>query len=229
MKHIFSANSLWGVVAASSLMSKVILLLASVGFIVCTFVFIYKFLLIREKMRQIFMVRSSLQSTITLNDVLSLGTVLKGTLPGAIIGKGLKTLKLLLQGGDGEKSKLTPFEFDLLSEALDQALQAELQKEYEGLPLLSVSAGVAPLVGLFGTISGLIQAFIAIGQQRSTDITTIAPGIAEALLTTFAGLVVAIPAYVMFYYLSNAVAKLEHELAALISQFEWSIKHVLKG
>lgn len=229
MKHVFSTNSLWGVVAASSLMSKVILLIASVAFIVCTFVFIYKFLLLREKMRQVLMVKSSLQSTVTLNDVLSLGAVLKGTLPGTIIGKGLKTLKMLLQGGEGEKAKLTPFEFDLLSQSLEQSLVDEMQKEHEGLPLLSVSAGVAPLVGLFGTISGLIQAFIAIGQQRSTDITTIAPGIAEALLTTFAGLVVAIPAYVMFYYLSHAVSKLEHELEALIGQFEWLIRNVLKG
>ncbi|HBL98605.1 TPA: hypothetical protein DDZ86_03110 [Candidatus Dependentiae bacterium] len=228
MENIFVANSLWGVIRASSLLSKVILFLASMILLVCLFIFIYKMLLIREKLRQVALVRSSLHSAESLNDVLSMGAVLKGTLPGTVLGRGLKALKALLQGKDGQKNSLSGMELELLRDSLDQAHAEAMQKEYEYIPVLSVSAAVAPLVGLFGTISGLIQSFIGIAQARSTDITTIAPGIAEALLTTFAGLVVAIPAFIMFHYLSNAARRLDGELGALVYQFEWIVKNVLK-
>ncbi len=229
MENIFVANSLWGVILASSLLSKVILFLASLILLICLFIFIYKMLLMREKLRQVALVRSSLHGAESLNDILSMGAVLKGTLPGVVLGRGLKSLKVLLQGKDGQKNTLSAVELELLRDSLDQAHMDAMQKESEYIPFISVSAGVAPLVGLFGTISGLIQSFIGIAHSHSTDITTIAPGIAEALLTTFAGLVVAIPAYIMFHYLSNAVRKLDSELGSLIYQFEWIVKNVLKG
>ena len=70
------------------------------------------------------------------------------------------------------------------------------------LPFLSTSAAVAPLLGLFGTVWGLIHAFMRISEKQVADITTVAPGIAEALVTTLAGLFVAIPALIMFNYLN---------------------------
>ncbi|HBY05511.1 TPA: hypothetical protein DEG75_01020 [Candidatus Dependentiae bacterium] len=228
MENIFAVNSLWGVILASSLLSKLILTLASVMLIVCLFVFIYKMLITREKMRQVSLVRSSLQGAESLTDILALGAVLKGTLPGMVIGRGLKALKTLLKDKNGEKRTLNGLELELFRNSLDEAHADAMQKEYGLLPLLSVSAAVAPLVGLFGTISGLIQSFIAIGREHSTDITSIAPGIAEALLTTFAGLVVAIPAFILFHYATAAVRKLDHELGSLVYQFEWIVKNAIR-
>ena len=67
-------------------------------------------------------------------------------------------------------------------------------------------------MGLFGTVWGLIQAFMAIGEKQSADIAAVAPGIAQALTTTLAGLLVAIPAFVMFSYLSWQLKSLEQKL-----------------
>lgn len=227
MKSVVTANSLWAVVKASSLLSKVILVGASAILIVCMFIFIYKLLLMREKLRQVEKVRVSLQSAETLNDIVSISSTLSGTLPGVLIGRGLRALKTLLQRGEATHQKLSAAETELFESAVDQALFEVMQKENTYLPFLSVSAAVAPLVGLFGTISGLIQAFLAIGIEKSTDITTIAPGIAEALLTTFAGIVVAILAYIMYQYLVSKNHDLESKLIGLVHHFEWVVKRML--
>jgi len=79
----------------------------------------------------------------------------------------------------------------------------------EYIPLLSYGASVAPLLGLLGTIWGLMNSFSAIGEQQSIDLATIAPGIAEALVTTLVGLLVAIPTLALFYFFSSWLAKIE--------------------
>jgi biopolymer transport protein TolQ len=80
------------------------------------------------------------------------------------------------------------------------------------LPFLGISGAVATLVGLFGTVWGLINALVSIGQEHSADIAVVAPGIAEALVTTLAGLIVAIPAVICFHYFSNEIRKIERVL-----------------
>ena len=61
-----------------------------------------------------------------------------------------------------------------------------------GLPLLATIGSTAPFIGLFGTVIGIMNAFIEIGQSQSTNLAVVAPGIAEALFTTAFGLVVAL-------------------------------------
>ena len=227
MKQIFVANSMWHIVVNSSMMSKIILVLSSLVLLACLFVFIYQLLLLKEKYRQIQQVKASIQSIETLDDLISLGAIIKGTFPGSVLGRGLHSLKTLLVSSGGEVKKLHYREFELLQDSLDHALQDVMYSEVESLPILSVSAAVSPLVGLFGTISGLIQSFIAISHEKNASIAAMAPGISEALLTTFAGLVVAIPALVMYHYLQAQIYKLEHQLISLIHRFEWVVKSSL--
>lgn len=183
--------------------------------------------MLREKNKQIAQVQASIQGAETLDDILSLGATLKGTLPGALLGRGLVALKSLLHTSHGETKTLSEKDFELLQDVLDQSLQDVMVREQEYVSVISVSAAVAPLVGLFGTITGLMQAFIAIAQQKSSDISAIAPGIAEALLTTFAGLVVAIPAFILYHYLVARIHNLEHHLVSLMHRFEWVVKKIL--
>ena len=224
MKHTIAANSLWGVIVQSTFLSKAILVLASIGLIVCLFVFLYKLLLVREKQRQIKKSQEAMQMVTTFEDVLALGIRLQGTLPGALLSRGLVSLKQLLS--THESKKLTEQDFLLLQDALQQSLHEVMHHEFEYVSILSVTAAVAPLVGLFGTVSGLIQAFIVIGQAKSADIAAIAPGIAEALITTFAGLVVAIPALVLYHYIVGKIDALEVQLLAVMHRFEWIVKKV---
>ena len=101
---------------------------------------------------------------------------------------------------------------DYLEVLVSQHIGTLMLEEECYLPLLGSSAAVSPLIGLFGTIWGLIHAFLDISKEKSADISTVAPGIAEALITTLAGLVVAIPAMIAFHYFSHELRRIESQL-----------------
>jgi biopolymer transport protein ExbB len=96
-----------------------------------------------------------------------------------------------------------------IKEAVDEAAQLEIPRMEKHLPILATIAHIAPLLGLLGTVSGMIKAFQII-QQKAITMTPVNPGdlsggIWEALLSTLAGLAVAIPTYVAYNYLVNQV------------------------
>jgi biopolymer transport protein TolQ len=84
-----------------------------------------------------------------------------------------------------------------------EALEAAKLESY--LNFLATTGSTTPFIGLFGTVWGIMNAFRGIGQAGSASLAVVAPGIAEALITTAAGLAAAIPAVVAYnYYLSRA-------------------------
>ncbi len=86
------------------------------------------------------------------------------------------------------------FRGQLISESIERAVDVEKQRNDHYLVYLAFCSATAPVLGLLGTIWGIMNAFYAIGQQGSASLTVVAPGIAEALVTTLVGLLVAIPA-----------------------------------
>ncbi len=74
-----------------------------------------------------------------------------------------------------------------------------------GAGILATTGAIAPFVGLFGTVWGIMTSFVRIGASHSTNLATVAPGIAEALLATGIGLVAAIPAVVFYNHLGRAI------------------------
>ena len=95
-----------------------------------------------------------------------------------------------------------------VKEAIENAGRQEVSKLEKGLSILATVAGVAPLLGFLGTVTGMIQAFMRIedlaGAASPSDL---AGGIWEALLTTAFGLIVGIPAYVAYNYFLSWVTK----------------------
>lgn len=90
-----------------------------------------------------------------------------------------------------------------IDRSMDVAIQKEAEDLQKGLPLLATIGSTAPFIGLFGTVIGIMNAFIEIGQQQSTNLAVVAPGIAEALLATGLGLLAAIPAVIFYNKLSS--------------------------
>ncbi|MDY4010609.1 MAG: MotA/TolQ/ExbB proton channel family protein [Fusobacterium gastrosuis] len=80
------------------------------------------------------------------------------------------------------------------------------------LNCLASVIGIAPMLGLLGTVTGMIKAFTNISKFGSGDATVVADGIAEALLTTALGLIIAIPAIVAYNYLNRRLEKIESEI-----------------
>ncbi|HEX5475670.1 MAG TPA: MotA/TolQ/ExbB proton channel family protein [Vicinamibacterales bacterium] len=94
---------------------------------------------------------------------------------------------------------------DAVDRALLRATTVELSRLERRVPFLATTASITPFIGLFGTVWGIMAAFENIGAQGSTSLSVVAPGIAEALIATAAGLFAAIPAVYFYNYLTNDV------------------------
>ncbi len=84
---------------------------------------------------------------------------------------------------------------------LEQISSSEIRHLESGLSFLATTANVCPLIGLFGTVWGILGAFQAVARQGSAAISALGPGVSTALMTTVAGLIAAIPAAIFYNYL----------------------------
>ena len=107
-------------------------------------------------------------------------------------------------------------------EALRFVLDSETSHERDRLgrfiPWLATIGSVSPLIGLLGTVLGVIDAFIGIATKGSGNIAAVAPGVAEALIATAAALSVAIPAVFGYNLFANRLNRLEGELEGFGSE-----------
>ncbi len=112
-------------------------------------------------------------------------------------------------GGPGGDPPASPHPTMHSIQALDRALlrasALEVDKLEDRVPFLATTASITPFIGLFGTVWGIINAFDSIGQTASTSLAVVAPGIAEALIATAAGLFAAIPAVYFYNRLAHQV------------------------
>ncbi len=95
------------------------------------------------------------------------------------------------------------------------------QRLRSGIGLLASIGAIAPFVGLFGTVWGIMNSFVGIAQANTTNLAVVAPGIAEALLATALGLVAAIPAVVIYNHFARVLARLRAlmgDLSATVQQ-----------
>lgn len=76
---------------------------------------------------------------------------------------------------------------------------------------------ISPMLGLLGTVTGMIRAFTNISKYGTGDAAIVADGIAEALLTTAAGLMIAIPVIVVYNYLNRRLEKMENEIDDVVT------------
>jgi biopolymer transport protein ExbB len=89
---------------------------------------------------------------------------------------------------------------------LERVEAAMARQVSRGVGILATIGATAPFVGLFGTVWGIMNAFIGISESQTTNLAVVAPGIAEALLATALGLVAAIPAVVIYNHLARVIA-----------------------
>jgi len=103
------------------------------------------------------------------------------------------------QGGPEDGGFLLE-KLDSISRALERATAVEVTKLEKWLIFLGTTGSVTPFIGLFGTVWGVMSAFSGIGAKQSASLAVVAPGIAEALIATAAGLFTAIPAVMGYNY-----------------------------
>lgn len=106
-----------------------------------------------------------------------------------------------------------------IERALERAAGVETNHLTKRLAFLATTASATPFIGLFGTVWGILGAFRQIGITGSTSIVTVAPGIAEALVNTAAGLVAAVPALIAYNYFNGQVRVTRSEMRDFALEF----------
>ncbi|MBW1672717.1 MAG: protein TolQ [Deltaproteobacteria bacterium] len=112
---------------------------------------------------------------------------------------------------------------DHVHRAAKKVLFAQSSRLEKGLTFLATTGNASPFIGLFGTVWGIMTSFRSIGMKGSASLAVVAPGIAEALIATAAGLAAAIPAVVAFNYFNNRMRTTQTEMGNFISDFVGSL------
>jgi len=115
-----------------------------------------------------------------------------------------------------------------LATAMGAAVSAEIDKLSERLNWLATIGSVAPFVGLFGTVWGIMKSFTDIAAQQNTSLGVVAPGIAEALFATALGLFAAIPAVIGYNRMTHAINHLEARLSRFADGFHATLSRELE-
>ena len=110
-------------------------------------------------------------------------------------------------------------EIENIERALRRAYTAEMTHMESLIPFLATTGSAGPFIGLFGTVWGIMNAFRDIASQGSAGIQTVAPGMAEALVTTAIGLVAAIPAVMAYNYFARKIKVLSAEMESFSNDF----------
>jgi biopolymer transport protein TolQ len=107
---------------------------------------------------------------------------------------------------------------DNVTRSLQQALAAERGRLEKGVHFLATTGSSAPFIGLFGTVWGIMESFRQIGVMKSASLAVVAPGIAEALIATAAGLAAAIPAVIFYNYFLGRINTISVEMDNFASE-----------
>ena len=112
---------------------------------------------------------------------------------------------------------------------LDSIIARESGRVEDGLGSLAIVATASPFIGLFGTVWGIMNSFQAIAVERNTNLSVVAPSIAEALFATAMGLAAAIPAYIFYNKFSTDAAKFAARLESFADDLSTAVARRLTG
>ena len=126
--------------------------------------------------------------------------------------------------------RLDPDEFDpaAMEKAMEESSAAELAGPYVFISYLSTIANISPMVGLLGTVSGMIKAFDTIAKEGMGKPELLANNISEALVTTASGLIVAIPAMIAYLWFKNRYSKIASGVGETVGDLNFALLRAVK-
>jgi biopolymer transport protein TolQ len=133
-------------------------------------------------------------------------------------GQFIQDLTAAMQRANVTRTGLSLTQLEALTLTVEAGIGATVDDTRRMIPLLAVVGATAPLLGLFGTVIGIMNAFLGIASKGTGNIGAVAPGIAEALIATAAGLGAAIPAVIAYNVFTGRSERLEGELERLAQE-----------
>ena len=149
----------------------------------------------------------------------------KSTLPSAkVLAAGVKEWRRSTAKGPVDREGTR----QRLATAMNAMIAQEVDRIADRLNFLATVGSVAPFVGLFGTVWGIMRSFSAIAAEQNSSLAVVAPGIAEALFATAIGLFAAIPAVIAYNRFSHRLNKLEARMGRFADSFHAMLSRELE-
>ena len=220
-----SANlSLWGLFLQADIVVKLVMLILLLASIWCWTIIIEKLFLSRKELKLADNFENEFWSGTSLDDIyddISKDNSLKSE--GAIsrvFSSAMQEWRRanssgLVSKGDNFKASLA----QRIDRGMGVAITREVGRLERGMTFLASIGSVAPFIGLFGTVWGIMNSFSAIAASKNTSLAVVAPGIAEALFATALGLLAAIPAVAAYNKFSNDIEKVTLRLENFSVEF----------
>jgi biopolymer transport protein TolQ len=207
--------SAWAMFREASLVVQIVMVILIVASFWSWAVIIEKVWRFRSLRRQFDTFEASFWSGTSLDDLYSRLDPEKRNPIERVFAAGMQEWRRSFETGGG----LIAGASQRIDRAMGVAVERETQKLESWMGFLATVGAIAPFVGLFGTVWGIKNSFEQIAVSQNTNLSVVAPGIAEALLATALGLVAAIPAVVAYNALSDRVGRLSGRLEAFSDEF----------
>ncbi len=212
----------WGMITDGTLSTKLILLVLVVFSFASWLILIWKFVQFRRLSAEADRFLDEIESAQRLEDAYRSLIELPESPFSRVFRRGVNFFSELRPGAlraESATEGLTHTQLEALRLVLEKEEGTERDDMSHGIQWLAVIATVSPLLGLLGTVLGVMNSFIGVAAAGSANISAVAPGVAEALITTVAGLVVAIPAAIAYNYFVNRLNLFMGELEGFSSEF----------
>lgn len=212
-------NPLWQSFRETGLVGQSILIILFIASIAVWTIIVHKFILLRQVRRTGYSFISRFRRLKKGLFSLSPGSLSSEINPVyAVYQKGCRECSALLEHPN-PRNRLTPARLEKIQKSLRREADEQILHLEQNLIILATAAATGPLLGILGTIWGVLVAFRGMGQYGAATIDAVAPGISEALITTVAGLLVAIPALIFYNFFNHAIDHFSHRLDNFISDF----------
>lgn len=211
----------WEMVARGTASTRIIVLVLAVFSVVSWTLIVWKLVQFRRLHREADQFLDRIEAAASLEEAFAWVRGLRDSPFTRVFKRGVGFFTELRPGAaraGTDVRGLSPAQLEVLRIVLEKEEGEERDGLAGGIHWLAIIATVSPLLGLLGTVLGVMHSFLGVVESGSTNITAVAPGVAEALVTTAAGLVVAIPAAMAYNYLSGRLNRFMGELEGISSE-----------
>ncbi len=225
----FNSNIL-GLVTRAGWMAWSVLIILLLFSIISWGVIFLKYRVLKHAISKSNKFRSAFRKAASLSEVSKKVEQHRGSPLANIFHEGYQGLSAILKSKEG--NIYSSDEVGQIMKRSERILRSSIQDEASYLErylvFLATTGNVTPFIGLFGTVMGIINAFQQIGLQGTASIAAVAPGIAEALVATAAGLAAAIPAVVAYNYFLNKIRQISIDMDSFTAEFLSYVEEGLK-
>jgi biopolymer transport protein TolQ len=232
-------HSMWGIISGAGMVVKAVMLLLLLFSVICWGIILTKAVQLSRARKHTQLFFDAFRESRKFSLVYGEAKALKYSPVAHVFRAGYAELNRLSRIQQAAQAAAEPGQepeyertgIDNVHRSLQQAVTAERSRLERGVDFLATTGSSAPFIGLFGTVWGIMEAFRQIGLTKSASLAVVAPGIAEALIATAAGLAAAIPAVIFYNYflgrlnlISNEMDNFSAELINIIERVYWTRK-----